>query len=45
MFAVERAGLRGLNEGQAVSYELEQDRGTGKASAVHLRRERSWSRP
>ena len=27
--AVERAGLRGLNEGQKVSYELEQDRRSG----------------
>jgi CspA family cold shock protein len=35
--AVERAGLRGLNEGQAVSYEIEEDRRSGKASAVNLR--------
>ena len=35
--AVERAGLRGLNEGQLVEYELEQDRRTGKASAGNLR--------
>jgi cold shock protein len=35
--AVERAGLRGLDEGQAVSYEIEQDRRTGKASATNLR--------
>ncbi len=35
--AVERAGLRSLNEGQAVSYDLEQDRRTGKASAANLR--------
>ena len=33
--AVERAGLRGLDEGQAVSYEIEQDRRTGKSSAGH----------
>jgi CspA family cold shock protein len=35
--AVERAGLRGLNEGQAVSFDVEQDRRSGKASAVNLR--------
>jgi CspA family cold shock protein len=35
--AVERAGLRGLDEGQAVSYDIEQDRRTGKASATNLR--------
>ena len=35
--AVERAGLRGLNEGQAVSYDVEQDRRSGKASATNLR--------
>jgi CspA family cold shock protein len=35
--AVERAGLRGLEEGQSVSYELEQDRRSGKTSAVNLR--------
>ena len=35
--AVERAGLRGLNEGQTVAYDLEQDRRTGKASAGNLR--------
>jgi CspA family cold shock protein len=35
--AVERAGLRGLNEGQLVEYDLEQDRRTGKASAGNLR--------
>jgi CspA family cold shock protein len=35
--AVERAGLRSLNEGQQVEYELEQDRRTGKASAGNLR--------
>ena len=34
--AVERAGLRGLNEGQKVSYDLEPDRKTGKNSAVNL---------
>ena len=35
--AVERAGLRGLNEGQQVGYELEQDRRSGKTSAGNLR--------
>ena len=38
--AVERAGLRGLNEGQSVSYEVEQDRRTGKPSATNLRVDR-----
>jgi CspA family cold shock protein len=35
--AVERAGLGSLADGQAVSYDLEQDRRTGKASATNLR--------
>ncbi|NBB14944.1 cold shock domain-containing protein [Caulobacter sp. SLTY] len=35
--AVEQAGLRGLDEGQTVSYDLEQDRRTGKTSATNLR--------
>ena len=35
--AVERAGLTGLAEGQKVSYEIEQDRRTGKSSAGQLR--------
>lgn len=35
--AVEQAGLRGLNEGQTVSYDLEQDRRSGKTSATNLR--------
>ncbi len=34
--AVERAGLSGLMEGQKVSYELEQDRRSGKMSAGQL---------
>jgi cold shock protein len=34
--AVERAGMRGLNEGQKVSYELVADRRTGKSSADKL---------
>jgi CspA family cold shock protein len=37
--AVERSGLRGLNEGQKVSYDLEADRKTGKSSAVNLKAE------
>ena len=34
--AVERSGLRGLAEGQKVSFELQEDRRTGKISAVNL---------
>ena len=34
--AVERAGLRALNEGQKVEYQEEQDRRTGKTSAGSL---------
>jgi cold shock protein len=34
--AVERAGMRGLVEGQKISYELQTDRRTGKASAANL---------
>jgi len=34
--AVERAGLRGLAEGQKVSYELVADSRSGKSSADHL---------
>ena len=34
--AVERAGMSGLNEGQKVSFELEQDRKSGKMSAGQL---------
>jgi CspA family cold shock protein len=33
--AVERAGLRGLNEGQRVEYELENER--GRTAAVNLK--------
>ena len=33
--AVERAGLRTLNEGQSIDYEIESNR--GKESAVNLR--------
>jgi cold shock protein len=35
--AVERAGLSDLREGQKVSYEIRQDRKTGKSSADDLR--------
>jgi CspA family cold shock protein len=34
--AVERAGMRGLQEGQKVSFELERDRKSGKMSAGQL---------
>ena len=34
--AVERAGLRGLVEGQKVSFEIQTDRRTGKAAAANL---------
>ena len=34
--AVEAAGLRGLEDNQKVSYELERDRRSGKESAVQL---------
>ena len=33
--AVERAGLHGLNEGQKITYEIQQDR--GKDAAVNLK--------
>ncbi len=34
--ALERAGLRGLVEGQKVSFEIQTDRRTGKSSAGNL---------
>lgn len=34
--AVERAGLRGLNDGASVSYDVEVDERRGKSSAVNL---------
>lgn len=37
--ALERAGLRGLDEGQKVAFEIETDRRTGKSSAGNLRLE------
>jgi CspA family cold shock protein len=36
--AVERAGMRGLAEGQKISYEVEADRRTGKESATNLQK-------
>jgi len=35
--AVERAGMSNLNEGQKLSYELTQDKRSGKTSADQLR--------
>jgi CspA family cold shock protein len=35
--AVEQAGLRELRDGQAVSFDIESDRRSGKTSAVNLR--------
>ena len=37
--AVERAGLRDLRDGQKISYELVQDKRSGKMSADNLRAE------
>ena len=34
--AVQRAGLRGLTEGQKITYQLETDRRSGKTSAGSL---------
>lgn len=34
--AVERSGMNGLNEGQKVSYEIVQDRRSGKSAADNL---------
>ena len=35
--AVERAGMRSLNEGQKVTFDLVADRKTGKSSADNLK--------
>jgi CspA family cold shock protein len=35
--AVQRAGMNGLDEGQKISYEIVQDRRSGKSSADNLR--------
>ena len=37
--AVERAGMRNLIEGQKISYEIQTDKRSGKASADQLRTE------
>jgi len=37
--ALERAGIRNLVEGQKVSFDIEEDRRTGKVSAGNLRAE------
>jgi CspA family cold shock protein len=37
--ALERAGIRNLVEGQKVSFEIQEDRRTGKVSASNLRDE------
>jgi CspA family cold shock protein len=36
--AVERAGLKGLNEGDKLSYELATDKRSGKVSADQLKK-------
>ena len=35
--AVERAGMRDLNEGHKISYDVVADKGTGKSSADNLK--------
>ena len=35
--ALERAGMRGLKEGQKIGYELQTDQRSGKTSATNLR--------
>ncbi|MCO6386043.1 MAG: cold-shock protein [Aliihoeflea sp.] len=35
--AVERSGMNGLNEGQKISFEIVQDRRSGKNSAENLK--------
>ncbi|MCY1664627.1 cold-shock protein [Allorhizobium pseudoryzae] len=35
--AVERAGMNGLNDGQKISYDIVQDKRSGKSSADNLR--------
>jgi CspA family cold shock protein len=35
--AVERAGMRDLNEGQKISYDVTADKRTGKSSADNLK--------
>ena len=36
--AVERSGMNGLNEGDKLSFELEQDKRSGKTSAGSLKK-------
>ena len=36
--ALERAGMRGLAEGQKIYYEVESDRRSGKESATNLQK-------
>ena len=36
--ALERAGMRGLAEGQKISYDVEADRRSGKESATNLQK-------
>ena len=46
--AVERSGLRGLVEGQKVSYEVQADRRTGKEAATNqapVVRSMTWPEP
>ena len=35
--AVQAAGMRGLNDGQKLSYDLQKDEARGKTSAVNLK--------
>lgn len=35
--ALERAGMRGLSEGQKVSFDTEQDRKSGKIAVANIR--------
>lgn len=35
--ALERAGMRGLSEGQKVSFDTEQDRKSGKVAVANIR--------
>lgn len=35
--AVERAGMSNLNEGQKISFDVEKDQRSGKASAANLK--------
>ena len=37
--ALERAGMQSLDEGQKVSFDIEDDRRTGKTNATNIREE------